>query len=165
MATFSTISNEQEQHCGWLIMDELLKESSEEGTRIRRGTPCKCNWAWVHGEMWWESSSIANCVTTIAGDCYRKKSGSKEGYKILIHTHFKKGTGSVLKFWVIQQHLPCLSGWQPFQLGLGQGFIFISSPKCLDDTKEDDNALQEVCSECCIVPTHVYYEGKYLSDV
>jgi len=43
-------------------MDELLKESSEEGTRIRRGTPCKCNWAWVHGEMWWQSSSIANCV-------------------------------------------------------------------------------------------------------
>jgi hypothetical protein len=28
----------------------------------------------------------------------------------------------------------------------GQGFIFINSLKCLDDTMEDDNAKQEICS-------------------
>jgi len=45
-----------------------------------------------------QSSSIANYITTLDGDNYRKKSGSKEGYKMLVWAHLKKGTGSVLKF-------------------------------------------------------------------
>ena len=48
------------------------------------------------------------------------------------------------------------------QLGLGQGFIVISSPKCLDDTMEDDKAQQEIFSVLLrfIVPTHVSCEGN-----
>jgi hypothetical protein len=31
-------------------MNELLNETSEEGTKIRRSMPFKCAWALVHGK-------------------------------------------------------------------------------------------------------------------